>query len=102
MYSPHTFTWSAPVKHLIASVVVGAFVLAFCARGGWSPSSAVAAGSHGVNSCTGANACQGNTGEIGDYSCNGNNACQFNTGYVGDNSCNGESACTYVGGYGTS
>jgi hypothetical protein len=46
------------------------------------------------DSCTGPNACTGNTGKVGKGSCNGENACEENTGDIAKDACNGWTACT--------
>jgi len=61
--------------------------LALVATDGATPETAEAA------SCTGANACVGNTGNIGENACNGDNACFQNTADIPDNACNGLNAC---------
>jgi hypothetical protein len=54
----------------------------------------LAQGAAQAASCTGTDACTGNTGTIGTNSCNGTEACENNSGDpIGDNSCTGDSAC---------
>ncbi len=70
----------------IALVVV---VAALVAVGPSNPPDAAADGpTIGENSCDGAFACTGNTGNVGDDSCVGDFACNSNSGDVGDDSCN--------------
>jgi hypothetical protein len=82
---------------LAASLVV--LAAAFGLPGGSvGPPPALAAGTHGTNSCIGPDACTNNSGTIGNNSCNGTSACEDNQTTVGDNSCDGHFACPDVGG----
>jgi hypothetical protein len=66
--------------------------------GSVGPPPALAAGTHGTNSCIGPDACTNNSGTIGNNSCNGEEACNDNATTIGDNSCDGHVACPDVGG----
>jgi len=75
---------------MVASLVGPASAVVGPAIGGVDGPSALV---KGTGSCTGADACTGAAGPIGDNSCNGDYSCSNSTGAIGNDSCNGDLSC---------